>query len=195
MEGIRISNKEYREREGVSSTEQEEWRDIKGYEGWYQVSNFGRIKRLKKTHYSFGMKHLIDREYILKTTKDQKGYMRVVLRKDGSCLKRYGVHRIVAETFIPNPENKPQVDHINRVRDDNRVENLRWATACENSRNTCNNCYFTINGETKVMADWCKKHGINKETVKSRLENGMDIVSALTNPIMTRKEAALCKKG
>ena len=78
------------------------------------------------------MKHLIDREYILKTTKDQKGYMRVVLRKDGSFLKRYGVHRIVAETFIPNPENKPQVDHINGIRHCNVVDNLRWCTTKEN---------------------------------------------------------------
>ena len=193
MDGIRISNKEYRERE--PDLDGEEWRDVKGYEGWYQVSNLGRVKRLKKIHYSFGMKHLICREYILKTTKDQKGYMRVVLRKDGNCLKRYGVHRLVAENFIPNPQNKPQIDHINRVRDDNRLENLRWAFSYENSRNTCNNCCFTINGETKVMADWCKEYGINKETVKRRLEKGMDILSALTNPIMTPREASLCRKG
>ena len=58
------------------------------------------------------------------------GYSRVVLRG-----KHYKVHRLVAEAFIPNPENKPTVDHINRVRDDNRVQNLRWATHKEQAEN------------------------------------------------------------
>lgn len=63
--------------------------------------------------------------------KDNKGYMSVKFNK-----KNLAVHRLVAETFIPNPENKPTVDHINRVRDDNRVENLRWATHTEQRENS-----------------------------------------------------------
>ena len=71
----------------------------------------------------------------LKCTDDGKGYKRSRLyNKNGSkCLF---VHRLIAQAFIPNPENKPFVDHINQVRDDNRVENLRWATVSENTLNT-----------------------------------------------------------
>lgn len=66
--------------------------------------------------------------------KTEKGYMYVRKMANGAR-KKIKVHRLVAEAFIPNPENKPQVDHINRIRDDNRVENLRWTTAKENSEN------------------------------------------------------------
>lgn len=102
------------------------WKDIKGFEGHYMVSNLGRIKTLnykrKKT------------EKILTTTINN-GYPFIVLwNKD----KGYGkkVHRLVAEAFIPNPENKPCVDHINTIRDDNRVENLRWCNHSENLSNS-----------------------------------------------------------
>lgn len=63
---------------------------------------------------------------------DRSGYM-YILR--GRRMKQLSVHRIVAETFIPNPENKSEVDHINRIRNDNRVENLRWVTRLENAQN------------------------------------------------------------
>ena len=63
---------------------------------------------------------------------DNHGYMFITR---GQLKKRIRVHRIVAETFIPNPDNKPEVDHINRIRNDNRVENLRWATRLENAQN------------------------------------------------------------
>lgn len=63
---------------------------------------------------------------------NNNGYMVIVC---GRLRKKYRVHRIVAETFIPNPENKPEVDHINRIRTDNRVDNLCWATRLENAQN------------------------------------------------------------
>ena len=106
--------------------EEEIWKPIKDFEGYYEVSNIGRVRSLnyKRT----------GKEKILKNIKDYKGYLEVVLTKNGKR-KQFKVHRLVAEAFIPNPENKPCIDHINTVKSDNRVENLRWATYKENSNN------------------------------------------------------------
>ena len=110
--------------------ENEIWKDIKGYEGIYQVSNFGRVKSLERVN----SRGNTVKERILKPHKTEKGYLHIVLCKDGKT-KLYRVHRLVATYFIPNPENKPEVDHINGQKDDNRVENLRWVTSKENINN------------------------------------------------------------
>lgn len=102
------------------------WKDIKGYEGLYQVSNMGRVKTLNYNH--TGM------ERVLKESPARGGYKKVILCRENKC-KTYQTHRLVAEAFIPNPEGKPCTDHINTIRTDNRVENLRWVTRKENSNN------------------------------------------------------------
>ena len=106
--------------------EEEIWKPIKEFEGYYEVSNMGRVRSLnyKRT----------GKEKILKNIGDYKGYLEIVLTKNGKQ-KQFKVHRLVAEAFIPNPENKPCIDHINTVKSDNRVENLRWVTYKENSNN------------------------------------------------------------
>ena len=106
--------------------EEEIWKPIKDFEGYYEVSNIGRVRSLnyKRT----------GKEKILTNIEDYKGYLEVVLTKNGKR-KQFKVHRLVAEAFIPNPENKPCIDHINTIKSDNRVENLRWVTYKENSNN------------------------------------------------------------
>ena len=108
----------------------EEWKDIEGYEGVYAISNCGNIKSYTKLN-SRGQ-YLKQR--ILKPVLMKNGYYTVTLYKDGCSSKKY-IHRLVAEAFIPNSENKSTVDHINRDRLDNRVENLRWATYSEQRGN------------------------------------------------------------
>ena len=108
----------------------EEWKDIKGYEGIYQVSNLGRIKSLPRK-ISNGTGFYVSKEKILKGHANAKGYIQVELRRN---LKRrlILIHRIVAEHFIDNVYNKPQVNHIDGNKKNNKVYNLEWCTNGEN---------------------------------------------------------------
>lgn len=111
--------------------QKEIWRDIKGYEGLYEVSDLGNVKSLERSIVRKDGTSYYIAERILRPRKKSEGYLDVALNKDGKA-KHYRVHRLVAEMFIPNPENKPEVNHINANKSDNRVENLEWATREEN---------------------------------------------------------------
>lgn len=116
----------------------EEWKDIKDFENLYQVSNYGRVKRLgywrdylgNNQFTTFKCKYYIQ-EHILRVKIDR--YSQIQLYKSPKESKYCLVHQLVAEAFIPNPENKPVVDHKNNNTHDNKVDNLQWATHKENA--------------------------------------------------------------
>lgn len=139
---------------------EEIWKDIKGYEGLYQVSNLGRVKRLVSIK--------CKTERFIAITKDKKfGYCRIMLCKDNKT-KRFLLHRILAEHFIDNPYNKPCIDHINGNRSDNRLENLRWCTHKEN-----NNFLIARENNSKAQKklrtnpDWVKR---NRDAVSNAMK-------------------------
>lgn len=111
---------------------EEIWKPVKGYEGCYEISNFGRVKSLYREIHRRKMGIKIIYEHFLEPKKNPNGYYFVPLCKQGRRAKNMLLHRLIAEAFIPNPENKPFIDHINGDRGDYRIENLRWCTHKEN---------------------------------------------------------------
>ena len=117
------------------------WKDIEGYEGLYQVSNFGKVRSLDR----YNSRGCWIKGCILEPT-NCKGYLQIVLFLNGKK-SYYYIHRIVAEAFLPNPDNKPEIDHINTDKTDNTVclnedgsvnyekTNLRWVSHTENMNN------------------------------------------------------------
>lgn len=127
----------------------EEWKDIKGYEGIYQVSNLGRVKSLERivlrnNKYDIHLKEKILYQGI------RSGYKVVFFKKDG-IRKSYQVHRLVAEAFIPNTDNKKQVNHINGIKIDNNCFNLEWTTPKENIKHAYMTGLSKIKNNKKVL--------------------------------------------
>lgn len=139
------------------------WKDIKDYEGLYQASNLGKIKRITTNR-------------LLKCSSTPRGYLYLSLSKNG-VWKNYRVNRLIAQTFIPNPENKPTVNHINGIKTDNMVENLEWNTIGENVRHAIKN---GLQIKTKKVR--CIETGI--------IYNSINEASALSN--ISRSGITMC---
>jgi len=121
----------------------EVWKDVKGYELLYQVSNYGRVMRLS------GSPRCL-RNRILKNKKKPNGYLFVCLCNGMDNGKYYHVHRLVAAAFIPNPENKPQVNHIDCEKTNNHASNLEWVTQSENQKHARINIVYNTNYKTGI---------------------------------------------
>jgi hypothetical protein len=113
----------------TETLEGEEWKDIEGYNGNYKISSYGRVLSKGRKIESDKRSSFDIQEKILKCHY-YNSYVKVKLND-----KLISVHRLVAKAFIDNPENKSEVDHINTIKDDNRISNLRWVTSTENSNN------------------------------------------------------------
>lgn len=129
--------------------------DISGYEGLYQVSNLGRIKRLDKilTINDYKKNRIYNRKEkgaIIKPFLDNNGYLTVTLSKEGKCNSRK-IHRLVAEMFISNPKKLPQVNHKDGNKYNNKVENLEWCSCKENILHAWKNGLTTVNKNAKKI--------------------------------------------
>lgn len=124
----------------------EEWKSVKGFEGLYEISSLGRLKGLKRRG-----NH---REKILTLPITRTGYNRPKLynKELAKGYKFLYVHRIVAETFIANPDRKREVNHINGIKIDNKVENLEWTTPSENVRHAFKVGLKSLTGEKNVRS-------------------------------------------
>lgn len=102
------------------------WKWVPGYEGQYKVSNTGLVKSVDTVVHTYNGGEFIRKGKLLRPAKDKSGYLRVGL---GKKTKSYKVHRMVAQAFIPNPDNLPQVNHKDENKTNNWVTNLEWCTA------------------------------------------------------------------
>lgn len=129
------------------------FKDVTGYEGLYQISNLGRVKSLKYDKFM--------------TPAISNGYQRIGFTKN-SIKKFYRVHRLVAQAFIPNPDNKPFVNHKDGVRDNNVVDNLEWCTISENEQHKYEVLgYEYPKGENNKMAIKVNQYNKSGEFIKT----------------------------
>lgn len=135
---------------------EEIWRDITGYEGIYQVSNLGRVKSLARI-IKRGKIEQHRKQKILTPSLCRGGYLSAIISNE-AISKRIKIHRLVAQAFIPNPDNKPQVNHINGVKTDNKMENLEWMTCKENIIHSIRNgMHYNKKIKQEIKCDVCGK--------------------------------------
>lgn len=155
----------------------EVWKDIKGYEGYYQISNKGRVKSLPRLRNA--KNKFISRERILKNQDNSKGYLRVELKANNKKQKFF-VHRLVAEHFLDKPKGCNIVNHLDCNPHNNNVENLEWTTFKGNSR------YMKEQGRDRRTPIW-----IERLTKTQRKVNGKKVIGISINGNMVLRYDAV----
>lgn len=152
------------------------WKDIKGYEGLYQVSNLGRVKSLNRYVKCKNNNLRLCKGKILSSENNGNGYLIINLSKNGKIKINY-IHKLVAEAFIPNPENLPQINHKDECKTNNIWANLEWCSSSYNAN------YGTRN--QKMRNEKIKKYGkkINQYDLNNNLINTFDSLSLIAEKL------------
>lgn len=166
---------------------QEIWKPVKGYEQLYEVSNLGNVKSLKKSWSTYNYKSknyykITTEERILKPSISHCGYKQINLSKNNKAKEKL-VHRLVAEAFIENKDNKKCVNHIDGNKQNNRVDNLEWCTHKENSKHSWNNGLQ----KSYLKGKYGKEHNLSKAVIQYDLEGNFikewDCISDVTRSL------------
>lgn len=163
------------------------WKDIAGYEGLFEISNLGRVKSIERwVKQGDYMRHV--KESYKKLHIGPYGYPSVTLCKDGKS-KTIPIHRLLAAAFIPNPECKTAVDHINTDRTDYRLENLRWVTNKENSNNelTLQHCRENTYTSESTQKSLNTKKSVRQQQHQKQYINILKMASLLKNFILCKR--------
>jgi hypothetical protein len=154
------------------------WKDVIGYKNCYQVSNLGRVKSLDRYVNTFNGLRLT-KGIILKQGFDKDGYCKVNL-KNNSIGKSSRVHRLVCESFLKNSENKPHVNHINGIKNDNTLFNLEWCSLSENR----------VHSYKTGLQNGLNRRGAKSNFVKLTIENVKEIRATYKKRVITQKMLA-----
>lgn len=160
------------------------WKDIPDYEGLYQVSNFGNIRRYKTGY-----------EFLNRYKYKHKGYIRTALCKNNHVTHFY-VHRLVAKVFIPNPENKSEVNHKDGDKTNNHVDNLEWCTRQENMKHARNTGLWNVTENMKNALIIYHKKGVSQYTMTGKFIRSFDSAkSASDYTNINSGNITLCCRG
>ena len=169
----------------------EQWKDIEGYEGIYQISSHGRVKSLPR-HIKSGPVEFTSKEKILKPIKSNQGYLSYILCNNGER-RQLRAHRLVAQAFIPNPQNKPEVNHIDGNKQNNNVINLEWVTRSENQQHAWDNGLKPrLVGEKN---GFYKKHHSEEAKLKLSKQHSKPVINIDTGEVYASISEASSKTG